>query len=725
VSANTLTVAGNFTVAAGTVTHSGGTIAVTAGAVSISGTLNESGGTFLSKADLTVNSGGTVNVSGTGVLHMAQDMVTTPSNAITIAAGGTIAQSGGSVDVKVFTTTAGAPNGTYTQSAGTFKEYSDFANYGTFTSTGGTVDFVAAGGGNSFPATLGPTQFFNVINDVDPKYANQAVSFSVAGNWTSNAAVDMSGKAVTVTFNGSGAQTIGGTASTTFYNATINKPSGTATLAQTEIIKNGNLTVTAGTLDLAAFTMDRAASGGTLTVSAGATLKIGGTNTFPANYATHTLAATSTVEYSGTAQTVTAESYGNLTLSGSGTKTMPGSALALAGNFTMSGTASATAAAALTVNGNFTLGSGTTFAAASFSHQVKGNFSNSGTFTAGTSTFTFTGTSPQSIGGSNATTFNALAINNAAGVSLSGVDATVGAALTLTSGLVTTGANTLVIGASGTVSRTSGYVVGNLRKPVATGAPTVTFEVGDAGNYTPVSVTFASVTVAGALTARTTAGDHPSIATSLVNAAKSVNRYWTLTNSGVAFTNCSATFTFVPGDVDAGASTATFIVGRYVAGAWSYPTVGTITGTTTQATGLTAFGDFQIGEPLSPALNLSAAVNPSGTQPPGTDLGYTISFSNTGGAPAAGLVIIDSLKANVDFKVGSATSNLGTTGLTAVVAYSNNGGATFTYTPVSAGGGAPAGYDRNVTHVRWTFTGNLSQTPPNNAASVGLTARIR
>ena len=54
-----------------------------------------------------------------------------------------------------------------------------------------------------------------------------------------------------------------------------------------------------------------------LVVAAGATLKIGGTGTFPANYATHSLASTSTVEYSGAAQTVTAESYGHLALSGS------------------------------------------------------------------------------------------------------------------------------------------------------------------------------------------------------------------------------------------------------------------------------------------------------------------------------------------------------------------------------------------------------------------------
>ena len=31
----------------------------------------------------------------------------------------------------------------------------------------------------------------------------------------------------------------------------------------------------------------------------------------------------------------------------------------------------------------------------------------------------------------------------------------------------------------------------------------------------------------------------------------------------------------------------------------------------------------------------------------------------------------------------------------------------------------------NVTNVRWTFSGNLSQTAPNNSGSVGFSTRIR
>jgi uncharacterized repeat protein (TIGR01451 family) len=126
-----------------------------------------------------------------------------------------------------------------------------------------------------------------------------------------------------------------------------------------------------------------------------------------------------------------------------------------------------------------------------------------------------------------------------------------------------------------------------------------------------------------------------------------------------------------------------------------------------------------------PNVALNKTVSPTGTVLPGADLTYTIAFSNGGGAPASSIVLSDPVPANTDFKVGSAATTLGTTGLTVAVAYSNDNGSTWTYTPASAGGGAPAGYDRNVTHVRWTFTGDLIQTSPNNAGSASFAVRIR
>lgn len=128
---------------------------------------------------------------------------------------------------------------------------------------------------------------------------------------------------------------------------------------------------------------------------------------------------------------------------------------------------------------------------------------------------------------------------------------------------------------------------------------------------------------------------------------------------------------------------------------------------------------------LFPVIDLLKSVTPNGAQSPGTDLVYAIAFTNSGGMDAQTLVIKDPIPASTDFKIGSVTTTLGTTGLTVVVAYSNNGGTTWTYTPASGGGSASAGYDRNVTNIRWTFTGNLSPSSPNNAGSVGFIAKIR
>ena len=459
------------------------------------------------------------------------------------------------------------------------------------------------------------------------------LNLTVGGDWTDNVSTSaFTAGTATVTLNGASAQSIGGSFATTFNNLTISNTANTVTSAVNASV-SGNLSVSSGTFNLGTFTANRASAGGTLSVSNSATLKIGGTNTIPSNYSTHSIGATSTVEYSGTNQLVTvlnsAQDYGHLTISGSGTKTLAGS-----------------------VN--------------------------------------------------------------------------VGGTLTFTSGTITTGASTLYLKATGTVARTSGHVIGNFQKNIATGATSKTFEVGDASNYTPVTVAFASVTTAGDLTASVASGDHANIGTSTINPVKSVNRNWSLTNSGIVFTTCSATFTFVAGDLDAGATTSNFIVGRYSAG-WTYPTVGIKTSTTTQATTMTAFGDFQIGETATaqPNVPLVKSVVPSSPQSPGTDLVYTVVFTNDGGLPAQVFVVIDPLPANTDFKLASASTSLGTTGMTVVIAYSNNNGVSYIYTPVSAAGGAPAGYDRTVTHIRWTFTGNLSQTTPNNTGSVSFTVQIR
>jgi fibronectin-binding autotransporter adhesin len=568
------------------------------------------------------------------------------------------------------------------------------ARVGKIVITTGTLN---ANGGITFTASAAATKVIDMSGG--------------AGSLNLRGALTVPGASSTLTAGTSGsifnyadsvAQTVNFFSAGAYNNLHLNNTSASgATLgaAITAVNVTGNLRVQSGIFSNGGLAIAGSA-GDTLQVANGATFKVAGTTSaFPTGFGTITLGATSTVEYSGTlAQTVSAQNYGNLTIS----------AARGANNVTLVSSGTISVAGVLSATATFNVGNG---------------------FVTTGSTVSYNGAGPQTITPltpllSGGVMYNNLTINNSSGVTLGG-NVNVGGTMTFSSGNVTTGSNSVYIALGGSVSRTSGHVVGNFKKFIATGATSKTFEIGDAGNYTPVTVAFASVTVAGDLTAGTTTDDHPNISSSTINSAKTANRYWTLTNSGILFTNYSVTLNFVSGDLDSGANTSNFVVAKYTSGAWSYPTVGTKTSTSTQATGLTSFSDFEVGESAVPDVAIVKSVNPSGSQAPGTDLTYTITFTNSGAAAAQSLVVKDPIPPNTDFKVGSETHDLGTTGLTVVVDYSNDNESSWTYTPVSGGGGAPAGYDRSVTNIRWTFSGNLSQTPPNNNGSVSFITRIR
>src|SRR5262249_22303670 len=155
--------------------------------------------------------------------------------------------------------------------------------------------------------------------------------------------------------------------------------------------------------------------------------------------------------------------------------------------------------------------------------------------------------------------------------------------------------NLVIIGPTGQVARGSGYVFGYLRKSVPSGAgQTNNFEIGDVTSYTPVSLALTNVTTAGNLTARVTPGEHPDIARSGLSASRDVNRYWTVTNSGVVFANYGATFNFTAGDYDPAANFTNFRVAKLDGTNWTRPTVIARTATSIQAAGMTNFSDFAV-----------------------------------------------------------------------------------------------------------------------------------
>jgi len=182
---------------------------------------------------------------------------------------------------------------------------------------------------------------------------------------------------------------------------------------------------------------------------------------------------------------------------------------------------------------------------------------------------------------------------------------TVNGALNFTAGKITTSTNTLTLGTSGTISgagATTGWVVGNLIKQTATNAsPSFAYAIGYATNYTPISLTFTgnnTASTAGSISATTTAGDHPQLATSDLDATKSVNRTWNLLNNGVSgYTDYSVTLNYAAADNDAAATPASFVIRKYEGTTWTSPTTTpTPSATSASATGLVDFGDFAVGE---------------------------------------------------------------------------------------------------------------------------------
>jgi len=176
--------------------------------------------------------------------------------------------------------------------------------------------------------------------------------------------------------------------------------------------------------------------------------------------------------------------------------------------------------------------------------------------------------------------------------------------------------------------------------------------------------------------------------------------------------------------------------------------IGTVlTATATSGGATSEFGGNVTVAAAPPAVSLvKACVAPAdcttAAQPPGTELTYTITLSNTGGQAAQNIYVVDIIPFSVDlansqsvrsteFKVGSMAFDPQTSALTLPA-----GGAKYfsdaigfpapappwapatAYTP----GGAPGTFDPAVTYVGWQLGGSLA---PGATATVSFTVRIR
>ncbi len=434
------------------------------------------------------------------------------------------------------------------------------------------------------------------------------VQFTAPGNSISNAGTINGISTVVFNYNGTSSQALSSSANVNYGTLWINNAAG-VTLSRSLVADDmrGHLRVQTGTLSTGGYSIT-GTSGMTFEVADGATFNLTSASAMPTGFSTKTFGASSNVEYSGaTPQKVSAETYGNLTLSNGGTKTMSG-AMTIQGNLTISGAVVAAPSGALTVNGNFSIGSLASFNAGAFTHSIKGNWANSGTFNTSTSTINLNGTTTQSV---SATTFNNLTINNAAGALLTG-SVTLPGTLTLTSGIVSTGANVLTLGTStgtlGTLVRTAGWVNGNFRRWFATATVSnVLLPVGDSVNYRPAVLSFTAFpSSGGTLTALFTNSD-PGInglpildgATSIQNCG--IDGFWTLTagsglTGGTYSLDLTATGFCCINDV-----TTLRIVKRTSSGsAWTLNGThaigtGTIAVPVVHRTGMSGFSQFGIG----------------------------------------------------------------------------------------------------------------------------------
>jgi uncharacterized repeat protein (TIGR01451 family) len=155
-------------------------------------------------------------------------------------------------------------------------------------------------------------------------------------------------------------------------------------------------------------------------------------------------------------------------------------------------------------------------------------------------------------------------------------------------------------------------------------------------------------------------------------------------------------------------------------------TVGTVETGVLSATGqvtLVADSATDVTVIVAGNLQLTKSVLPVGNQLPGTDLTYTVDYRNIGTDALTAVVIYDALPAWTWFQVGSVTTGTPPGSITGVtVEYSDDNGATWAYAPASGAGGAPAGYDANVTNVRYVLTGDIAA---GDGSSIGLGFAVR
>lgn len=602
----TMSCTGTFDYSSGVASTLGGNISV-GNFSQTAGTLNDGGFNITVCGSSWARSAGTFTATGRVIFNGSTTVsgIQTNFNNVTINAGKTLV---GPLAANMGIGVAGA---------------ADWTNNGTFTHNGGIV---TALGSTTVQGSSITT--FNHLTISAGTLTGHATEMIMQGNWTNNSAFTHNGGKVT--FTGGNAQSLAGTAATAFFNLEVTKTAGTI-LTQTAATAavNNLLTMTEGIFIVGVNTLNGAggfmATGGDLRLAKLATVpELTGAYSITGGTVTLNGAGAQTLGTSAAG----ANTYYNLVFSVSGAKTITG-LLFINGDVTVSGISTLTAfsaftqASAKTFNYNSTgvtsVTAGVPIIVGNYS-QTAGTFAlpanagniltvtgvvaawnkTGGTFTNTTpSVVKFNGSSAQTFT-DNGTIFSNVTMDNVNGLFLNSNLSFTGPVLTFINGTITTGGYYVygtTSGAGVAGAGTGKFVNGNFRRAVGFG--TYNFQIGTGTDYTPVNITFNAGNTCSDLTCSSTAGDNPNIFASTINASKTVNRYWTLTNNA-GTPDYSARFNWVPTDPDVAFNWTTDTVERYNGTIWNGTTISTrtssyviISGATTPALGSSE--SFQVG----------------------------------------------------------------------------------------------------------------------------------
>jgi gliding motility-associated-like protein len=275
-----------------------------------------------------------------------------------------------------------------------------------------------------------------------------------------------------------------------------------------------------------------------------------------------------------------------------------------------------------------------------------------GTFNSMSGTVSFNGTTSQVItdntaGGVN---FNNVIINNANDIGMTyGVN--INGTLTFIQGLFLTYASAnLSIGPLGSIvgaSQSTGWVArfsgGNLIRNITTTSPYL-FAIGNINTYTPVTVTFSSVTTPGTV-AMNTPGynpdlNMPGIATYALSQTDYANWFWYIQQLSGTLGSYNADLNYGTASLQGSATVSTLHTGVYDGTNWTYP-ASNGSGTTVTATNIT---------PLNGALENIGLANSTCTTPAVYNVTGTGSYCTGAGLPVG----LDNSQTGVNYQLQTA-----------------------------------------------------------------------